>query len=241
MHFHSATFRLIGIEARVSPRAVSDVENVEGQLGFRLPLSVREWYYNEGAIDILAKYSNGDWPIPLREFVVKEWKTHRLLPFKYENQGVCVWAMLLDGTADPPVYVDVDSNGAQWDLQAPTFSAHVLSCAWDSALVMNQPALVQAQNEPLSSEGLSQLRAQFSEQPPTFGWPGRVQYRFGGIDHAVLIWVEEKQADWFVGARDAKSLEAVLRTVWNLDDVGRWLYDCSAIGKAVLEKIRGGA
>src|SRR5438105_2038467 len=123
--FHSATFRLLGIEPRLSRAAVSDVEHAERRLGFRLPASVREWYCNEEAIDILAKYSNQDSPIPLLEFAVKEWKEHRLVAFKYENQGVCVWALLLEDSDDPPVYVDVDSNGAHWNMLAPSFSAYI--------------------------------------------------------------------------------------------------------------------
>src|SRR5262245_47167949 len=133
--FHSTTFQLLGIEPQMSPAAQSEVEQAERRLGFELPASVREWYCEEKAIDSLAKYSNQDWPIPLREFAVKEWKTHRLLPFKYENQGVCTWAIFLDGSDDPPVYVDVDSHGTQWNMQAPTFSAYVHACVWDYAFV----------------------------------------------------------------------------------------------------------
>jgi len=210
-------------------------------LGIRLPPSVRDWYCNEEAIDILAKYSNQDPPIPLEKFAVTEWNSLRLLPFKYENQGVCTWSILLDGSDDPPVYVDVDSDGKQWNMQATTFSAYVYACVWDYASVMDQPALVQAQNEPLSEEAVGELRRQFSQHPPTFGWPGSTQHRFAGKECAILIWAAEGQADWFVGAREAKSLETALRAVWNVDNVGLALYDCSDIGKAVLEKIRGGA
>ncbi|HTU90431.1 MAG TPA: hypothetical protein VMF69_10180 [Gemmataceae bacterium] len=172
---------------------------------------------------------------------MKEWKTQRLLPFKYENQGVCEWAIVLDGSDDSPVYVDVDSNGAQWNMQAPTFTAYVYACVWDYVFVLDQPGLVQAQNKPLSSEAIDELRRRFSEQPRTFGWPGRTQHRFAGKDQALLIWSGEDQADWFVGARDAKSLESALRAVWNIDGVGQWLWECSEIGKAVLDKIKGGA
>ena len=229
--FDSATFRLLRSEPHVSSAARSEVESAERRLGFRLPASVREWYCNEVAIDILAKYSNQDPPIPLPEFAVKEWKTNRLLPFKYENQGVCVWAFLLDSSDDPPVYIDVDSDGAQWNMQAPSFSGYIYTCVWDYAFVLDQPALIQAQNEPLSQEALVQLRGRFSEQLPTFGWPGSTQHRFAGNGHAILIWTGEGQADWFLGARDAKSLEAALRIVWNLDGVGRSLYDCSEMGR----------
>src|SRR6516162_5986749 len=148
--FHSATFRLLRSEPHVSSAARSTVESAECRLGFRLPPSVGEWYCNEKAIDILAKYSNQDPPIPLEEFAVTEWNSLRLQPFKYENQGVCKWAISLDGSDDPPVYLDVDTDGKQWNMQAPTFSAYLYSCVWDYASVMYQPALVQAQNATLS-------------------------------------------------------------------------------------------
>lgn len=240
MRFHSATFGLLGIKPKVSSEAVSEVEGEENRMGFRLPASVREWYCNKGGINLLAKYSNQDWPIPLRKFAVKEWKGHRLLPFKYENQGVCTWAIVLDGSDDPPVYVDVDSNGAQWNMLAPTFSAYVYVCVWDYVSVLDQPGLVQAQNGPLSSEALDELERHFSAQPRTFGWLGSVQYRFAGKGQALLIWSAADQADWFVGASDAKSLESALRTVWGLDGVGQSFYDCSEIAGAVLDKIKGG-
>ena len=238
--FHSATFRLLEIEPHDSVTALAELEDVERRLGFRLPASVRAWYCHEEAIDIFARHSNQDRPIPPREFAVKEYGTQRLLPFKYENQGVCVWAFALDGSDDPPVYVDVDSNGVQWNMQAPTFSAYVFSCVWDYALVLDQPALVQAQYEPLSRESLEQLRNRYTEQPPTFGWPGSTQFRFVGKDHAILIWSAEDQADWFVGSRDSKSLESALRAVWELDNVGQSFYDCDEIGKMVLDRIRNG-
>jgi hypothetical protein len=238
--FHTATFRLLASEPQVSPAALSQVEEAERRLGFRLPVSVREWYSNEDAIEILAKYSNQDPPIPLTEFAVTEWNAHRLLPFKYENQGVCTWSIVLDGSDDPPVYVDVDSDGAQWNMQASTFSAYIYSCVWDYAFVLDQHALVQAQNAPLSREAVEQLRARFSAQPATFGWPGSTQHRFAGKAQAILIWAANDQADWFVGARDAMSLESALRAVWNLDRVGQSFYACSELGKAALDKIRGG-
>jgi hypothetical protein len=235
--FHSAAFRLLGIEPQVSPAALADVERTERRLGFRFPPSIRAWYCNAKAIELLAKYSNQDWPIALQEFEVREWNSHRLLPFKNENQGVCVWAILLDGSNDPPVYVDVDSNGTQWTIHAPTFSAYIYACVWDYASVLFQPALVQAQNQPFATEAVNQLRAFCSEQLRTFGWPGNAQHRFEGEDWSVLIWSGEDQADWFIGAGDADSLETALRLVWNIDGVGKSLYDCSEIGAAVLHKI----
>jgi hypothetical protein len=119
--FHTATFRLLRTEPHVSPAAVSWVEDAERRLGCRLPASVREWYCNAKAIDILSRYSNQDPPIALKKFAVIEWESLRLLPFKYENQGVCTWSISLDGSDDPPVYVDVDSDGKQWNCRRQHF------------------------------------------------------------------------------------------------------------------------
>src|SRR4051794_1155017 len=123
---------------------------------------------------------------------------------------------------------------------APYFH-HLYACVWDYVFVFDQPGLVQAQNEPLSGKALGQLRERFTEQPPTFGWPASTQYRFVEKGHAILIWAGKDQADWFVGAHDAKLLETALHTVWNVDNVGPSFYDCSEIGKEVLDRIRGGA
>jgi hypothetical protein len=235
--FHSATFRLLGTEPRISAMALSEVETVERRIGGRLPASVREWYCYHGAIDILEKHSNQDPPIALDEFAVLEWKSHRLLPFRVENQGVCIWSILLDGLDDPPVYVDVDSEGTRWQMLAPTFSIYVYSCVWDYEMVFNQVALVQAQNVPLSQAAIDHLETELTAQPKTFGWPGSTQHRFKGKDHNILIWSAEDQADWFLGAGDARSLETGLKLVWNLDGVGTSFYDCSDLAKRVLEKI----
>jgi hypothetical protein len=236
--FHSATCRLLPTELRASAAAVSDVERAEQRLGFRLPASVREWYCNDASINILAEHSNQDRPLPLAKFVVKVWKSRQLLPFQIENQGVCTWSIMLDGTDDPPVYVDVDSNGNEWQMMAPTFSAYVYACVWDYEMVLGEPALAQAQNKALSPEAVNQLERAFTAQPRTFGWPGSTQYRFAGKDHAVLIWSAANQADWFVGAHDEGSLETALRRVWNMDAVGKSFYDCSDIAMSVLAKIR---
>ena len=180
-------------------------------MGLRLPESVRDWYGRDGATEILANHSNGDAVILVSQFAMKQSLSRQLLPFQVENQGVCEWSIMLDGSDDPPVYVDVDSNGAEWHLQAPTFSDHVRACVWDYKMVLGQPALVEAQNAPLSPESIEFLEHSFHAEPRTFGWPGDTQYRFSGHCQAVLIWSAEGQADWFVGATDGASLEEIGR------------------------------
>jgi hypothetical protein len=240
--FHAATFELLGTPPRVSTAAFSELERTEQRLGARLPPAVREWYAYDGALSILATHSNDDPPIPVQEFSLRESSAGRLIPIRRENQGVCIWAVLLDGSDDPPVLVDVDTDGAVWQRLTESFSTYVYTCVWDYRVVLRRPALVQAQNRPLSPQALQTLQGLFEGGPRTSGWPGSAQYRFGGDRHGVLIWADEsQQADWFVGAVDASSLESALRLVWDLDGVGGEFYACSEIAEIVLPKLRAGA
>ena len=56
----------------------------------------------------------------------------------------------------------------------------------------------------------------------------------------MLIWSSNGQADWFIAADDAASLEEALRAVWNIDGVGQRLYECSEIGSGVLARLEAG-
>ena len=237
--FHRATFELLGIEPRTSIEAVGELEAAERRLGMMLPLSVREWYSYEGALAILAKHSNHDPPIPVQKFALTQSNTGLLIPIRWENQGVCTWAILPEGAEDPPVLVDVDSGGERWYPLAETFSTYVYTCVWDYHVVLARPALVQAQNAPLSQRAIEALRGILEERPRTYGWPGSGQYRFDGGDCGVLIWTTGDQtSDWFVGARDAASLERALRLVWELDGLGESLYGCSEIGEETLARLK---
>jgi len=236
--YHRQTFHLLGAEPERTRAAESSVEDVETRLGLKLPESVRDWYCRDDAIEILAKHSNNDPPIPIEEFSITERHSLRLIPFRNENQGVCTWAIALDGSQDPPVYVDVDSGGKNWQLLTSAFSEYVFSCVWDYRMIFFQPALVQAQNQPLTRSTVEALKHGFRQQVETRGWPGSTQFRFQSDRGAILIWASDDQADWFIASPDADTLEATLRSVWKFDLIGDWLYDISQIGKTVLDRIK---
>jgi hypothetical protein len=238
MSFHTATFLLLGNEPRVTAAARAAVDDAEQRLGIPLPSSVREWYERDGAIRILAEHSNDDPPIKVPDLTVEQWQSQTLIPIRHENQGVCTWAICLDGTDDPPVLVDVDTNGREWHLLAHSFSEYVYSCVWDWSVVLHQPALVQSQNCELSTAAIEVLAAKFREEVRTYGWPGSMQYRFHGVRHGILIWTGDGQADWHIGASDAQSLRIVLEAVWDIDALGDSLYHCSEIGRSVLTDLR---
>lgn len=231
---HTKTYRLLGTTPHESQSAIDQLKDAEKRLGMKLPRSVCDWYSDRDALSVLASHSNDDPPIPINEFTLEQWDSSDLLPFRHENQGVCVWSILLDGSDDPPVYVNLDDNG--WNKLATTFSGYVYSCVWDYAVVFAKPALVQAQNDPLTDHAISKLTADFSEHIQTYAWPGSKQFRFSRDRQAILIWSAENQADWFVAADDADALRSALQTVWQFDAVGQSFYDCSEIGKTVLQE-----
>lgn len=200
------------------------VTETEKRIGFTLPASVREWYGYGGAVEILSEYSNDDPPIAVSNFAVTHWNSNRLIPFRNENQGVAAWAILLDGSDDPPVYVDVDSDGREWHLLASKFSAYVWTCVWDHKIVLQRAALVQAQSAPLPADALSQLQKTFRSEAITHGWPGSTQYRFQGDGFAILVWSSENQADWFLSGENEPALEHGLSAISRIDSVGVAFY-----------------
>jgi hypothetical protein len=238
-NFHGVTFRLLQKEPRPSATAIRQLAETEDRLQFTLPAAAREWY-SSGSFGLLEKHSNCDRPIPIDKWQLEKHSGQTVLPFKIENQGVCQWSLVIDGTDDPPVLVDVDDRGGI--VAASTFSGYVQSCIWDYTQVLDAEFLVQANVNPLSPASLKNLREHFTEWPATTGWPGDEQHRFAGDDCSILTWTTMKtQTDWFIGAATPEKLEAALRWIWACDDVGPSLYSCSGEETdELLERIREG-
>ena len=244
LRFHGRTLKLLNIAPPTSRNAVEVLDAVEARIGRKLPASVREWYSLDGACELLRQYSNDDWPLEVREFGLPRTDTHGggphdllerdLVVFRYENQAVCAWAFGLDGTNDPPVYVDVDSQFQKWTKCAPTFSEHLYAWMWDYALVLTKDLLVQAQNRPISDAALDFLKANFAVGPETYGWPGHTQYRYSNADQRILIWASEGQADWWLTADGEESLRRLIETVRHCDQVGQSLWSNSERAEALL-------
>lgn len=76
----------------------------------------------------------------------------------WKNQRVCAWAIRLDGSDDPPVVVDFDTQFRSWKESALSFSQPLYAWMWDYSVTVERMGkdglLIQAQNRPLSEEGL---------------------------------------------------------------------------------------
>jgi hypothetical protein len=249
LKYHQKAYDLLTQEPVISSRALELLARIEQQCGIVLPQSVREWYSFEGAVQILATHSNRDHPTPLDRLGKIEQIRHNAdsrdsatgshLLIMTENQGVCRWAIELDGSDDPPVVVKMDSaSEVPWQPCADTFSTFVYTQVWDWQR-LGGPILC-AQDRPLTQDVLCVLRQRFAEGPTTYGWPGSESHRFGHYGQRILIWSSEEQADWFLSAATPELLLKLARTVWDLGGLSHTLYGVDPAGEQVLRSASGG-
>lgn len=128
--YHQATFDLVGRTPTRRPDAEAVLARCEQTLGFLLPAAVREWYSLQDAIPLIEQYSNCDNPLDLDKAVemrrTLQWAgddgidLEQQLPIIGENEGVALWAVHLDGSADPRVVVWEDDH--DWQPCAERFS-----------------------------------------------------------------------------------------------------------------------
>jgi len=248
LRYHTKAMQLLGLEGRISTTARNALDDVESRVKRTLPASVREWYELENAVQLLFQHSNADPPVdigklgePLRDTLggPHDLVAQNLLVIRQENQGACVWAVLLDGSDDPPVVLDLDTQFKTWTKCASSFSQHVYAWMWDySQVLAEHRMLVQAQNPPLSEMALSSLSERFERECVTYGWPGHTQHRFYRGDQRILVWANIKQADWWLSAKTRESLESAVKLVSPLDSVGKAFWSNDAEGQAVLKRVR---
>jgi hypothetical protein len=239
LRYHAQALRLIGAVPKVAPQAAGLIVAIEGRLGRPLPASLCEWYSLEGACELLMQYSNGDPPVAITDLGRDTLIAGDSLIFRHENQGVCAWAVRLNGSDDPPVVVDYCTGFTECRPCANTFSDYVYSCVWDWGLVLNH-ATIQAQNPPISDEALSFLRRDFTAELETNGWPGEIQYRFSSPDQRILVWAAKDQADWWLAGDSDDALCRLVRSLRDVDELGRSLWSSDAAGESVLRRAGGG-
>jgi len=229
LRFHQGAVDLLPRQPSVSADCARELDAREQELGIRIPASVREWYVLEDSVNLWGRYSNDDDPVPLNELgaVVdfvdppRDLAREGLVMILRENQGVCTWAVRLDGSEDPPVVVEVDSwPNPVWVSCADRFSTFMFCWLWDFCFgpldLRGRHSLLECQAGQLAPEAIAQLQAHFQEMPRTHGWPGKTNYRFSGHGGKILIWAgEERGTDWHVAAssKDMGGVTAKLRAL----------------------------
>jgi len=254
LQYHARTFDLLGTQPGVSPSALELLDQLEKRISRPLPASVREWYQLSGACEILLQYSNADRPVDLAHLGEPEKDTsgggphdlvaRNLLLFRWENQGVCTWAICLDGSDDPPVLVDVDTQFRTWTRCSDSFSKHVYSWVWDYSLVVgtshSNNLLIETENLLFPEQTLDFLKNHFHAELVTYGWPGATQYRFFTEDQRILIWVDEGYANWFLAATSEDALTNLVSKLGPLNSLRSAMFSDTPAVQKVLERVRVG-
>jgi hypothetical protein len=157
-----------------------------------------------------------------------------LLHIAIENQGVCQWAIHLDGSDDPPVLVYLDGTPG-WQLHAEHFSIFTAAQVWDWS---REPALG-AQDQPLAERDLAFLQDTLQEAPRTYAWPGNVNYRFQDDTSRILIRdVPEFQADWYISADSEIALLRLAARIWHCGTLAESMGSFNKQGESVLKQLR---
>lgn len=215
LKYHQKTLNLLNKTHEYFTLAPIWLNNLETELGCKLPASFREWYSIENVHEILHKHSNQDHPISLKDLGRKykflepikanELDSHPLLMFMWENQGVCQWGIHLNDDDDPPVYVRWNATTANWQKACDHFSDFIYSWIWDwSKTEYSLNALC----HPLKQADLDYLAAHFQPQNTTQYWPDPncIQHRFYKNDQKILVWNCDNLSDWYIWADNANSL-----------------------------------
>ena len=244
--FHQAALELIITKPGFSDtnaRILAERERISGR---SFPAAVREWYSFDRSVELLQAYSNCDWPVPLDRLGApaenwygagpRDFLQGNLLWFMTENQGVCNWAVKLDGSDDPPVMVEVDSApNDRWRQLTASFSEFIFCQIWD------HPPFLQccAQEGDLAPQDLQLLNRQFASGPITRVWPGSFNRRFSSADGRVLIWSsDEHGADWFLFANGEARMENLLRSLWQCGNLPGTLYGIGPEAERALARVR---
>jgi len=247
MEYHQRALYLLPEEPGFSAANAAILDKRERYMRRSFPAAVREWYTLEGSVELLRTYSNSDNPVPLEELgrPVDDWYesgprnlvADSLLWFMWENQGVCNWAVRLDGTADPPVVVERDSGPHEvWQPAADSFSDFVFCQIWDF-----QPAGARcgAGERGLAANDLEFLRRTFTAGVTTYGWPGATNYRFHTPWGRILIWHSPDGGTyWNLVANSGDELQELIRAVSCCANLRDGLEGCDEAGRAAVARVR---
>lgn len=215
MKYHSAAFGLIG--QPVACGLEQKLSVAEQQLGLSLPTSVREWYTAVDGQALLAKYSNDDTALAPMEFKVIEIGGRRLVQFLIENQGVCWWGFELNGSDDPPVFVDFDPPPDKLFLYANTFSEFTYLRVFDFDGWWDADRFALETRPPLTEPARRWLDENQTAKPRSLGWLGAGTLRYSSPLGRIVIWESEGQADWILSCPSARSLQQLkeqISAVW---------------------------
>jgi hypothetical protein len=180
LKYHQATFNLLNITPEIDDAAVLALDDLETRLEIKLPAALREWYSLKNARQHLR--CNDDHVLPIEKLGYDDFASEDMLLFIRENQDTAMWALQMDGSDNPPVFVSNDDYD-EWAMCAATFSDFVYGRVWEWRWMLGRSSLILWDDAAFSADGLAYLRQHFTEQPTGYNgfWryaPDSTIYRF---------------------------------------------------------------
>ncbi len=240
LRYHRATFTLLGRLPRVSPIARRKLSKLERHGWIKLPPSVREWYLLDGAVSLLAKPFAGS-AVDITKSRSKDLAEVRegdLLFVLHENQGVCSWAVLLDDSADPPVFIRRNAGVPRWEKYTDHFSTFVYTLVFDGIVVGGRGWHLAAENIPLPTKDVTFLRKGFHTGPTTPVWPGQWNFRAFKGDRRILIWQSSRGSDVFLHAGSRDSLATLAKKARRVRGLRKNLHGYNRAENKLLKELR---
>jgi hypothetical protein len=196
LRYHQQAFNLLGIFPEIDADAEQALMTLEARLGHKLPAAMREWYSIKNARQYLR--CNDDYVLPIEKLGGDNNLPENMLFLIDENQSCAAWALLLDSSDNPPVYVANDDYD-RWELCAETFSDFVWARVWDWTRYPNEHRLIMWDDAAFAVEMLAYLRQHAEELPASYNgfWrlvPDQTIYRFQQEERRIRIYVQSEAA-----------------------------------------------
>ena len=229
LKYHQNTFNLLSLKPVISEEQLKLLDDVEYQHSISIPPSIREWYSMKEAMNILKTSILFDVPHPPQEWynAGQFWQgnilCHDLLSEGFllvlsENQGVCHWVVKLDGSDDPPVFIEIDSvQNFIWQLHTNSFSEFIYNIVWKFIKKPDQIKLI-AYTPMLTQADLSTLNQSFKKLPTLIYPRNEKLHRFISDSQSIEI-TEEQRAIcviWYLSAQSPSSLFSLSSQIWDM-------------------------
>ncbi|MBA4494345.1 hypothetical protein ACFO25_05325 [Paenactinomyces guangxiensis] len=222
IRYHRKALELMGLTPEFSKERIRKIETFEKQHGCGLPAAVRELFSLSGVEEWFLGV-NQDRLLRIEELRLErheeflededlklkglssELFQEPAITFMVENQGVCWWEVILNGSDDPPVLVPLHYESNTWMIAQKHFSDFFLAVTFDHALLRKEETLWDTSDH-WSGKDLPG----FKRLPTTYGWPMEdPKYRYQKGSLLLSIHGGESGDIWISGWKNEKELEEI--------------------------------
>lgn len=234
LQYHDKSFENLNEKPRVRADRDDVLSKIESRIRRPLPPSLREWYSLESACRFIGDH------IPLCELGGPLESESRpcdlvksdLLPIVVHSEGFGIWAVVLDGSDDPPVLVDPDAHLKSWFRYADHFSQFVLARVFDQLLLGELMAQAELT---VPDTALGYMREHFRPQVTTTGWGYEYQHRFEDEGIRIRIDASEGEGLWWLAARSESHFRSLFDRLRRIDGLVRKMYTDDPVAERIIE------